>query len=82
VVTSDIRTDSEGCFQWVVLVVERNGDYRPLFERRGTCGHVPRAAALDIAVQMARRIAATQSSIEYDRQNRRNRFNFRDESKP
>ncbi|MCC8404037.1 hypothetical protein LJ655_19490 [Paraburkholderia sp. MMS20-SJTN17] len=50
--------DSEGAFQWIVLVTERCGEQRTVFERRGTCGHVSWSDALDIAAERARRVAA------------------------
>jgi hypothetical protein len=50
--------DSEGAFQWVVLVTERSGEHRAVFERRGTCGHVTWGDALDLAAENARRVAA------------------------
>ncbi|MGF6297202.1 hypothetical protein OKW43_006932 [Paraburkholderia sp. WC7.3g] len=49
--------DSEGAFQWVVLVTERGGEHHTVFERRGTCGHVSWGDALDIAAENARRVA-------------------------
>ncbi|MGF6919084.1 hypothetical protein [Paraburkholderia sp. 40] len=50
--------DSEGAFQWVVVVTERGGEHHTIFERRGTCGHVSWDDALDIAAETARRVAA------------------------
>ncbi|WP_254905909.1 hypothetical protein [Paraburkholderia youngii] len=51
--------DSEGAFQWIVLVTERGGGHGTVFERRGTCGHVSWGDAQDIAAENARRVAAT-----------------------
>ncbi|MBB5503144.1 hypothetical protein [Paraburkholderia sp. MM5384-R2] len=51
--------DSEGVFQWIVLVTERGGEHGTVFERRGTCGHVSWGDAQDIAAENARRVAAT-----------------------
>jgi hypothetical protein len=51
--------DSEGAFQWIVLVTERSGEHGTVFERRGTCGHVSWGDAQDIAAENARRVAAT-----------------------
>ncbi|APA90164.1 hypothetical protein BJG93_30970 (plasmid) [Paraburkholderia sprentiae WSM5005] len=53
-----VTRDSEGAFQWVVLVTERGGEHRTVFERRGTCGHVSWGDALDIAAENARGVAA------------------------
>jgi hypothetical protein len=50
--------DSEGAFQWVVLVTERCSEHRTVFERRGTCGQVTWGDALDVAAENARRVAA------------------------
>ncbi len=47
-VTSTVIRDSEGAFQWVVLVTERTGEHRTLVERRGVCGHVSWGDALDM----------------------------------
>ncbi|MGN8137746.1 hypothetical protein ACTJLC_23890 [Paraburkholderia sp. 22099] len=56
-VTSTAMPDSDGGFLWAVFVTERNPEHRSILERRGTCGHVPRGDALDIAARMAREIA-------------------------
>ncbi|MFT4065858.1 hypothetical protein [Paraburkholderia sp.] len=56
-VSSTVIRDSEGGFQWIVLVTERTGERRTVLERRGTCGHVSWGDALDIAADAARGIA-------------------------
>jgi hypothetical protein len=54
-----VLRDSEGAFQWIVLVTERGGAHATVFERRGTCGRVSWGDAQDIAAENARRVAAT-----------------------
>ncbi|MCC8392266.1 hypothetical protein LJ656_06660 [Paraburkholderia sp. MMS20-SJTR3] len=61
--TSTVIRDSEGAFQWVVLVSERCGERRALFERRGSCGRMSWGDALDLAAQAAHSVALELASM-------------------
>jgi hypothetical protein len=57
IISSEVRPDSEGGYQWIVQVAERTGDHRPILEQRGACGTVSRGDALDMAALMAHTVA-------------------------
>jgi hypothetical protein len=59
----DVLADSDGSFQWIVLVTERGPEHRLLLERRGSCGHVVKGDARDIAADRASEIAVEFASL-------------------